>query len=309
MRQFSRISVICALSVFLSILSAAEGKAPAEPRYFGVWQEVNAPEDVVVFEPGRIRLASSAKTPAYCMAAYDQKGNIALCISGQQSNIRVATRGDTITLTGAKAGTYRRLRSLPAWMDLTPLAIPAAGPVAEPRIREIAAEAAKRRKADQAVRSGRDPAAEAMQRTDADNASWAKRVILEVGWPDAARFGSDVALSFFLVIQHSGDIPLMLGVLPLIAADVKSGAVDGQQFAMLFDRTQMYTGRPQRFGSQIVGRPTDGAVLVYVLEDAKTVDQSRSELGLGPLAEYLGTVEATIGKKVGFMERPVIKVR
>jgi hypothetical protein len=90
----------------------------------------------------------------------------------------------------------------------------------------------------------------------------------------------------FVLVQHSGDIRLMRTVLDAVEKDLATTGSDGQQFAVLYDRTQLMLGRKQKFGTQIVGDGT-GADVVAPLVEPNRVDEFRKQLGLPPLAEYL----------------------
>lgn len=46
----------------------------------------------------------------------------------------------------------------------------------------------------------------------------------------------------------------------------------------------MYEGRPQRYGTQWMGGPTDGRIRPWKLADPERVNEFRSGVGLKPLA-------------------------
>lgn len=160
-----------------------------------------------------------------------------------------------------------------------------AGPLPAGRVDAIAAELARRVRLDQAVR--RDPGRRGeMARVDAENRSWLTGLVREVGWIDAGRFGPKAANGAFLLVQHSGDRPLMAAALPEIEKDVRAGRIDAQPYALLYDRLHFMRGGKQRYGTQVVVRE-DGSQVVERLEDPDKVDERRREIGLGPLADYL----------------------
>jgi len=170
---------------------------------------------------------------------------------------------------------------------------PPPGPLAFGSRREVGAEErstirselARRREIDQAVRKDARRRAE-MGEVDADNTAYLKNVVTDVGWIDVERFGRPAADAAFLLVQHSGDLPLMLAALPEIEKDVRAGALDGQNYALLYDRTQLMTGGKQRYGSQ-VSQNDAGELVVARLEAPDRVDEFRAKLGLMPLREYL----------------------
>ena len=79
--------------------------------------------------------------------------------------------------------------------------------------------------------------------------------------------------------------------------DVKAKRLDGGAYALLYDRLQLMLGEKQRYGSQIGAGP-DGLTVMLPLEDKSKVDQLRKEMGLEPLAQYVGR----FGKDVKFLD-------
>jgi hypothetical protein len=147
-----------------------------------------------------------------------------------------------------------------------------------------------------------EAASREMKAVDADNTAYLSSTCTEVGWIDTARFGKNAANAAFLIVQHSENLPLMLAALPGIEADTQAGSLDGQSYALLFDRSRLRLGERQRYGTQVV-QDESGALVVSLLEDRKKVDSYRKILGLGTLAEYLDDVKKAYGgKEVKFEE-------
>ena len=76
-----------------------------------------------------------------------------------------------------------------------------------------------------------------------------------------------------------------------------TGEINDQNYALLYDRVNLYQDRPQRYGTQ-------GATLViegvkhhgpHPIEDVEHVDERRAEIGLSPLAEYLRMLRMVYG--------------
>lgn len=169
--------------------------------------------------------------------------------------------------------------------DVVPLTLGSRREVTSDEVGKIRDELARRREVDQAVRRDRSRRGE-MAKVDADNTAYIKELVKDVGWIDVARFGRGSADAAFLLVQHSGDLPLMLAALPAIEKDVRAGHADGQNFALLYDRTQLMSGGMQRYGTQVT-QTEDGKLVVRKLEDPDNVDARRQELGMRPLREYL----------------------
>jgi hypothetical protein len=156
----------------------------------------------------------------------------------------------------------------------------------------IQVQLAKLKTLDQAVR--KDPRRhKEMARVDASNTTYVRSVVTDVGWIDVERFGRGAAEAAFLLVQHSGDLPLMMATLPEIEKDVRAGRANAKTYALLYDRTQLMSGGRQRFGSQ-VQETEAGELVVRRLEDPDRVDEFRKELGLTPLRDYL----ARFGREV-----------
>ena len=154
------------------------------------------------------------------------------------------------------------------------------GPMEAEAVASIQAELRKRARKDQEVRRGDQSA---MQQVDADNTAWLKQTVVAHGWIDVARFGRQAADDAFLLVQHSGDLALMNAALPKIERDVKAGRLSSQNFALLYDRTEIMQGGKQRYGTQILKDEKSGDWVVGRLEDPERVDERRKAIGLGLL--------------------------
>ncbi|MCH9651962.1 MAG: hypothetical protein K0U98_27280 [Deltaproteobacteria bacterium] len=187
---------------------------------------------------------------------------------------------------------YRRLNRRPACLDTDPLPIPTPTALEPLQLSNLQQELLARGERDQEVRAFAqsdqpitpEHLAE-MRQVDQDNTSWIKEVISRVGWIDSERFGKEASSKAFLLVQHSGDLPLMQGVLPLILLDVEAGRQSGQYYALLYDRTELNLGRLQRYGSQLSWNQ-DGPY-VAPLEDPSKVDERRAALGMSTLVDYV----------------------
>ena len=165
----------------------------------------------------------------------------------------------------------------------------------EEKVLAVRDELKKRGILDQEVRT--DPTKQKdMAKVDAGNTKFLIELVQELGWIDVERFGEASSNEAFLIVQHSLNVPLMLAALPPIEKDVKSKRLDGQPYALLFDRLRVTLGEKQRFGSQL-GSDLQGELLLMPLEDRMRVDDLRKELGMTPLAEYLKYFEKQNGGK------------
>ena len=108
-----------------------------------------------------------------------------------------------------------------------------------------------------------------------------------VGWIDPERFGVAATKDAWLLVQHSGDLGLMLAVAPRLRG-VEELA---EEWALTVDRIASKLGEPQRFGTHARGMP-DGALAVLPVTDAERVRQQRAALGLSPWSAYLADFDA-----------------
>jgi hypothetical protein len=201
----------------------------------------------------------------------------------------------------------RRMKETPEELLLRPMKLGRPAELKEEQVKEIQRQLAKRLDADQELRRNmragpggvtKDDIAK-MVKIDRDNTAYLKKLLGEVGWIDGGRFGKAAAGGAFLIVQHSGDLPMMLAAVPEIEKDVKAGKGDGQAFALLYDRTQLMLGGRQRYGSQVGS--ANGKFVVFPLEDRKKVDEHRKSLGMQPLEDYLKLFGADI-KDVLFLD-------
>mgnify|MGYP002072951112 CR=1 FL=1 len=136
------------------------------------------------------------------------------------------------------------------------------------------------------------------ERLNQENQEELEQLIEAKGWPKISEVGEKAALSALLVVQHA-DLAMQQKYLPILEERCKAGEADPEGYALLYDRVQMGLNKPQKYGSQLKFNEQTGAYEVYQLLDETMVDQWRAEMGLGPLADYVGMwgIEFTPGKK------------
>ncbi len=84
----------------------------------------------------------------------------------------------------------------------------------------------------------------------------------------------------WLIIQHS-KAEYRKRYINYFEEAKEAGALDAGSVALMRDRMALDDGKPQIYGSQILGGK------LYNLRDASTVDQRRAAVGLEPLGDYL----------------------
>ena len=278
----------------------------------GCWQNMERPTVMIRFEPTRRLLADKDLFDVSPVKSY---GTDHLVVVGMGAPRRVgfSLQGETLTLTDeqGRKHVFRRLAAVPPEFELKPAPLGRPEKLTEAKIAEVRKELARRVALDQGVRKKvMDPAERAKIKTEADmraiqeeaakidgdNTRYLKSLIREVGWIDALRFGPEAANGAFLLVQHSGDIRMMMAAEPEIEKDMKAKRVDPQDYALLYDRLHLQLEAKQRFGTQ-VGQNAAGALVVLPLESRLKVDEFRKEIGLFPWSKYLDTLKQMTGAK------------
>jgi hypothetical protein len=280
----------------MAVALAQQAPAASEPDelFAGTWRDVADDGHWLVLEAGRLREMEHGDV-RFARADYDvdhllrsdwgRRQRWELTVEGEPPLLVVTTPARTVKLRRAEG------KDVPAALDPKPLPLGAATPLPAEQVAALQRELAERKVRDQAVRTNQ-PAhpemaqLEEMGRVDAENTAWLAERIAAVGWIDVTRFGAEAASAAFLIVQHSGTLPLMMTALPAIERDVRDHGLDGQNYALLFDRLQVSLGRKQRYGSQL-GSDAQGRHVVVAIEEREAVDARRKELRMVPLKQYL----------------------
>lgn len=266
---------------------------PAAQPYLGVW--VMEDESVVFrFMPDKVAVLYREAAFGHDFvnvyrASYGEDG--ARLVRVGETLSASAGPGDAVRLeVGGIAVPLLRSPDLPESLVLQAYPIAVAPVLSAEEIEAIRAELAAREARDQSVRAeglpGDSAAAEAMLMVDADNTAYLRGLIQRVGWISRKRFGPDAARAAFILVQHSGDLRLMLTALPQIERELPTGTGSPQDFALLYDRTMAHLAEAQRYGTQ-ASQDADGSWAIRCLESEVMVDDFRARLGLPPLVGYL----------------------
>ena len=128
-----------------------------------------------------------------------------------------------------------------------------------------------------------------MQRVDRINQEQICKILDSRGLVGKDKVGNAVGV-FWTVIQHA-DVETQKKYLPLFIEGAQRGDITQESVAMMEDRINMFEGKPQRYGSQIV-EDEQGKPMLYQLLDASKVDEWRQEMGMEPLDDYLRKMNA-----------------
>lgn len=124
-----------------------------------------------------------------------------------------------------------------------------------------------------------------IEQIDTINTKQLKIVLEEINWRDLAERENNAFELARRIVQHSNDDDFQASVLQEIEPLAEEGLIDGQQYALMYDRVQLKKNNTQRYGSQT--RCVNGQYDVYGLIEPDSVDQRREALGMEPLATYL----------------------
>ena len=319
MRRLAAFSllILCSSPALRPAVAQQQAEADAlvapQAELLGVWRLVSTPateavnEDTWVEITPRFWVVAAGGKLQYRSPILGRRGDeLVIVFFGNRQARRLEVDGSDMTVTFTQTRsrfnpepktiteTYRRSTERPQALTLSEV------PLAErheslstERIAGIREKLVARAKRDQEAREiftrpGAKPTAEDQMRmhdTDADNTSYLLGLIADVGWIDAETFGEEAADNAWLIVQHTRDLGLKWTVLQELEREIqKRGAGDGD-FALLWDRTRIWLGHKQRYGSQIFHGP-DG-MFMPPIEEPEAVDERRARLGMEPLADYL----------------------
>ena len=128
---------------------------------------------------------------------------------------------------------------------------------------------------------------------DAANTAYLKSVLPADGWFRASRDGAKTARDAWLIVQHSPDQEFQRQVAARMAPLAEAGEVEGRDYALLYDRTEMFAGRPQYYGSQY--RCEKGRWSAYDLRDPAGVEARRKAFGMETMVQNLAKVAGNGG--------------
>ncbi|WP_295927004.1 DUF6624 domain-containing protein [uncultured Xanthomonas sp.] len=123
---------------------------------------------------------------------------------------------------------------------------------------------------------------------DKKNLPVIKSIFREVGFPTIAMVGRDGVSTAFLLVQHADDdLDFQRFALKLAKPLMEQRQLAKQQYAMLFDRVSLASGKPQLYGTQV--QTVDGKTTLRPVEDTENLDARRKQMALGPIKDYLNS--------------------
>lgn len=139
---------------------------------------------------------------------------------------------------------------------------------------------------------------EEVAEVDKSNRDRLKVIVAVHGWPTYDMVGTEASRAAWLIVQHSDrDVAFQKKCLALMELLVEKNQVGKSDFAYLWDRVAVNSGKNQRYGTQIEKK--DGKWQPKPVEDPQNLDKRRAELGLSPMSYYLKMFEDIFGKGDG----------
>lgn len=126
-----------------------------------------------------------------------------------------------------------------------------------------------------------------MQAVHEENAVALGVLIDRHGWPTVDLVGEDGADAAWLIAQHAISLPdFCRHALVELTRAAEAGGIPSWQPAYLEDRIRSLEGRPQLYGTSF-DWDDQGLMSPTPIEDPERVDERRTAVGLGPLAEAI----------------------
>lgn len=120
---------------------------------------------------------------------------------------------------------------------------------------------------------------------DDDNLAYVRSALPADGWFRKSRDGDQAGRDAWLIVQHASDRAFQRRVLAAMKPLVGAGEARGTDYALLYDRLEMYEGRPQLYGSQAIC--TNGKRSFHPIAQPERVDERRRAMGFKDThAEY-----------------------
>ncbi len=115
---------------------------------------------------------------------------------------------------------------------------------------------------------------------DTTNLARAEAILKQHGYPGKSLVGTPTNQTIFYIIQHSNKIEKYL---PMIKNAADLGELPFYQYAMMLDRSLMYGGKPQLYGTQAscrqLKKTKQSRCFVWPIANAKAVNERRKQAG------------------------------
>lgn len=221
----------------------------------------------------------------------EPSGKLVLRKAGIREEWQVALEGGKLQVKPGNGSTttYRKLSYVPREVDLTPVALGKPLPLPAERVREIQAAIGERFKKEQDLYKRKDHKPEEVATLTKDNLAYLTRLVQDIGWLDARRFGNQTSVYATILAKHTQDLRLMMAILPQAQNDLMMSG-EGQTYAVFYDGLQIELGKKQRYGTQIA-EDEHGQPYILPVEDPAKINDHLREMGLPPYSQYLADLK------------------
>ncbi|RXM53245.1 MULTISPECIES: DUF6624 domain-containing protein [unclassified Chryseobacterium] len=111
------------------------------------------------------------------------------------------------------------------------------------------------------------------------NAERLKEIIREIGFPTISKVGQKASDAAWLIIQHSIGEPQFMKECYVLMEE-SDHDINPKNKAYLYDRIQVFQGKPQKYGTQLIA-----SGIPFPVEDRKNLNSEREKVNLPPLSE------------------------
>lgn len=132
-----------------------------------------------------------------------------------------------------------------------------------------------------------------MRQVDLANTSALKSLLEEITWRELAEYDEIIFINAFMIVQHTEDHDFQAEVLREVAPLAEEGLVQGQLYAVMYDRVELRETGSQLYGTQL--ECIDDQYDIVGLRDPETIDARRLAMKMQPLAEYVEFVRGVSG--------------
>ena len=145
-----------------------------------------------------------------------------------------------------------------------------------------------------------------MNLQDSIDMSLVSGILDKYGWLSKEQTSADANDALFLVLQHA-TLSSQLKYMPLLKEAVADKKAKASDYALLLDRTNMYQGKLQVYGSQ-VNFDEKGGIHVFPILDEPDVNKRRKAIGLPSMQEYLKLFDQNVIYKLPKTDRYKSKI-
>ncbi len=140
---------------------------------------------------------------------------------------------------------------------------------------------------DQRVRNIRPLDTEAIKKVDQKNQKTVKKIVKKYGLITISEFDKETSDNAWLLVQHfsKGQVDFMKQYMRMMRENESD--ITRKHIPYLEDRINMYTGKPQVYGTQTTWDEKLKSLVFHNILDIKNVDTRRKEYGLKTLREYI----------------------